>query len=248
MTHRLARFSISAKEGPLVKFMPLKLVRLEADEVLGIYGEGKDEMPLRALYLQPVAAASFRSHLSAVVQVSDMLRSAEASLSARSRGRGAQRPGYSGHNFGFCIDLAVRNTMKRLGVKSKRELDSWMASKGWVCHRRDHKRDHEEWHYNYFGRNQSKWVFDKDRKTSSGLERMLTHKYGRWWHRMSNEDAQRGLTRLGMYDGDVDGALGPISKESIRAFQRAWLIKESGSLSVMTRRTLAYVTSDRIVD
>jgi len=247
MTHQLARFSISAMEDPAVKFMPIRLSVLGKEEVVGIYGKNKDEMPDRARYLQPSAAISFRAHLGDKVQVSDMLRTAESSLSARRRGRGAQRPGYSGHNFGFSIDLAVSATMRRRKLASKKELDLWMASKGWWCHRRDHERDHEEWHYNFFGRDAGKWVRDGDRKTSAGLERMIASKYERWWQKMTEKDAQRALTRLGMYDGDIDGSIGPISREAVRSFQRAWLVGETGSLNLMTKRTLAFVSSDRIL-
>jgi hypothetical protein len=248
VTHKLARFSISAKEDPLVRFMPLRLAVMKSDEVIGIYGKNKNIMPARALYLHPDAAKSYREHLSEHVQISDMLRSAESSLNARRRGRGAQRPGYSGHNFGLSIDLAVSKTIKRMGLKNKRALDGFMNERGWYCHRRDHKREFEEWHYNFFGDEHDKYVRKTDRKTSAGIERKMTEVYGRWWHKMSATDAQRGLTRLGMYDGDLDGIFGPLSKEATRVFQRAWLLKnKDGKLDTMIKRTLAFVTADRVL-
>lgn len=247
MSHRLARFQIAAHESGAVLFMPLHLVVFDEEEVAGIYGPKKNVMPARSRYLSPPAATSYAEELAGVV-VSDMFRSGEASLRARRTRKGAQRPAYSGHNYGVSIDLAVSRTMKNLKLKSKRQLDEWMAERGWYCHRRDHLRKHEEWHYNFFGAEYSRWVKPNDSRTSAGLERMITHRHGRWWHKMSKTSAQRCLQRLGMYDGDLDGQFGPLSQEATAVFQRAWILgrKATGRLDVMTCRTLAYVTADRI--
>ncbi len=228
-------------------FMPLPLRQLGVDEVIGIY---PDKLPARMRYLAPGAGASFIADLSEFVVVSDMLRSPESSLNARRKGRGGvQRPAYSGHNYGKSIDLDVRKTLASIGLRSKRQLDEWMEARGWYCHRRDHKRKSEEWHYNYFGSDFSTYVRDSDTRTSAGLERMLVAEFGKWWTKMSNEDAQRALTRLGMYDGDIDGKFGPISREATRVFQRGWIPGKpvTGRLNTMTKRTLAFVTADRVL-
>ncbi len=244
MTHRLARWQISAKEPPAQLFMPLRLCVVTG--VHGIYGARKSILPRRMRYLSALGAAQTFDDIRDSVVVSDMFRSPEASLRAKRERRGAQRPAYSGHNYGYSIDLAVAQTMRRLRLKSKRALDEFMVEYGWYCHRRDHRRDFEEWHYNYFGREFSQYVLPKDRRTSAGLERMITARHGKWWHRMAFKDAQRALARLGLYDGDIDGKFGPLSKEALRVFQRAWLIPTPhGTLNTMSKRTLAYVTADR---
>lgn len=227
--------------------MPLQLCVVTG--VHGIYGARKTILPRRMRYLSALGAAQTFTDIRDSVIVSDMFRSAEASLRAKRERRGAQRPAYSGHNYGYSIDLAVSQTMRKLQLNSKRALDEIMIEHGWYCHRRDHRRDFEEWHYNFMGIDHDRWVHPTDRRTSAGLERMITHNYGRWWHKMSATSAQRALQRLGMYDGDLDGRFGPLSKEALRVFQRAWLLdkKPTGRLNVMAKRTLAYVTADRAI-
>lgn len=226
--------------------MPLRLRPLDANEVLGIYGKNKRQLPTRMRYLHPDAAVAYAELHESGVQVSDMFRSAESSLRARRERRGAQRPAYSGHNYGFSIDLAVSATIKRMGMRTKRQLDEWLAERGWHCHRRDHRRKFEEWHFNYFGDEFDAFVRDKDRRTSAGLERKIQAYYGAWWKQMSATSVQRCLTRLGIYDGDLDGKIGDLTREAIRVFQRAWLLDVDGIAGPMTKRTLAYVTAERI--
>lgn len=245
MTHRLQRFQIDAKESKATLFLPLLL--REITRATGIYGPTKDQLPARMRYLAPGAALSFEAELADHVIVSDMLRSPESSLRARREKRGAQRPGYSGHNYGYSIDIAVAQTMKQLDLPAKRDLDEWMAKRGWHCHRRDHRCVSEEWHYNYFGTDVGRFVRASDKRTSAGLERKIVKNYGRWWTKMSPQDAQRALQRLGLYDGDLDGKFGPLSREAARVFQRAWGLPATGKLDLTMRRTLAFVSADRIL-
>jgi hypothetical protein len=247
MTHNAQRFYEAAYEAPIseTSYMPLNLKEIPAHLVHGIYGKKKNELPARMRYLASDAARSFIRHLSPCVVVSDMYRSAEASLRARKNRKGAQRPGYSGHNYGKSIDLDIGKSIKGIGLKNKKQLDEFMELSGWYCHRRDHKRDFESWHYNYFGLVVSAWVHPKDKKTSYGLERMIVDEYGHWWKRATVEDAQIRLTRLGMYDGDIDNKRGPLTSEAVRIFQRAWLLPVDKKLNQRTQRTLAFVTADK---
>src|SRR5215510_1039823 len=137
----------------------LQFVQLPFERVVGIY-EARGErrrMPDRLRQLAPDAARSYVADLADVVVVSDMLRTAESSLQAVREGRGAQPPSKSAHNFGFAIDLDISASLARLGqanlgfpvAPSKADLDAFMLAAGWYCHRRDHKRDHESWHFNF---------------------------------------------------------------------------------------------------
>ena len=247
MTHQTDRFSSSDTGSSSPHFMKLELMKLATEQVVGIYGKKENQLPDRMRYLHPASAKSFIADLSEHVQVSDMYRSAESSLRARKTRKGAQRPAFSGHNYGFSIDLDVSGTMKRLGIKKKRLLDEWMAERGWWCHRRDHRRKHEEWHYNFFGDEFELFVKPNDHRTSTGLERKIVKYYGRWWQKADNRAVQRMLTRLGMYDGDIDGKIGAISRQGIRAFQRAWIVghKPTGKADKRTVRTLAFVSADK---
>lgn len=225
----------------------LALRYLGPDEVRGTKSYNKrGVLPKRMRYLAPPAADSFLADLAACVVVSDMFRSAESSLWAIENRKGAKRPGTSGHNYGYSIDLNVRATMKLLGFRTKRELDEWMAARGWFCHRRDHRRGWEDWHYNFLGLEGGGYLRDSDRRTSWALERMLKAKFGRYW-RLGKKNMQRALAKLGLYGGAIDGKIGPLSRQAVKAFQRTWKLKVDGIPGTKTQRTLAYVTADKRV-
>lgn len=212
--------------------------------VRGIY-DGK--MPARALFLEPAAADSYKRDLLSWVVVSDMLRSAESSLNAVRRGRGAQAPGYSAHNYGFAIDLDVKATMERGEVKTKPALDAKLEALGWFCHRRDHVMDSECWHYNFLGVGYV--VSPRQRSTSGDVEALIVQRYGADMA-PGDSQCQAMLASLKMYSGAVDGIVGDLTREAVRVFQRAWASKrvaETGRLDAATRRTLAFVCATREV-
>lgn len=209
------------------------------------------KMPPRALFLVPEAAEAYEE-IAAVVQISDMYRSPESSLEAVQRGRGALPPGYSQHNYGYAIDLALAESMRNLGVAlglgraaTKRELDEWMAAHGWYCLRRDHKMKSEAWHYNYLGDG----VEITAKRTSYRLaEEQLAKLYADAWNADAAE-CQRMLAKLRFYHGAIDGQIGPQSRQAIAAFQRAWCIRgeQDGKLGPRTKRTLALVACERVI-
>lgn len=211
------------------------------DTVLGIYGPDKNRMPERARYLHPDAAKVF--HVAGFV-VSDIFRSAEASLAAVKAGRGAQPPGYSAHNFGLAIDLDVRSTMK-LGnnLKTKADLDDVMEKDGWFCHRRDHKLDHESWHYTFLGVGAQ--VSPRFQTIVYHTEARIMEFYGQSLA-PNDLECQKLLQKIGLYGGALDGDIGPLSKAAVEVFRRGWGLYGKG-LDQKTRRTLAYVACERVV-
>ncbi len=221
--------------------MLLHLVPLAADYVAGIYTVGgkPGRMPDRMRYLHPEAAIDYAKIQSWAV-VSDMFRSPESSLEAVRAKRGAQPPGYSAHNYGLAIDLDIDASMKRLGVKTKRELDEACEAAGWFCHRRDHTMGFESWHMNNLGVGAK----PQGERTSDEIEARIQALYGASL-KLKPREAQSALKRLRFYSGAVDGDIGPLSREAIRAFQRAWGVHENGMLDVKTQRTLAYVSADK---
>jgi hypothetical protein len=220
--------------------MRLTLSKLALGAVHGIYGREGNRLPERMRYLEPAAAKSFLE-LEGVV-VSDMLRSPESSLAARRRSRGAQPPGWSGHNYGLSIDLSVTKTLRNRG-ENKTELDAYMLERGWYCHRLDHKRKREEWHYNH---GIGPYVKDRDRYNSAALERRIQADFADAWD-FPSQVLQSYLQDLKLYLGEIDGIVGPLSKEAVRAFQRAWLLRVDGIAGRRTRRTLALVTAGRVL-
>ena len=232
--------------------LKLNLTALPASMVKGSYTVGgqPNQMPERTRWLHPLAAESYLLHLASVATVSDVLRSAESSLAAVQAGRGALPPAYSGHNYGLCIDLDIAKTMKATGCKTKAELDAWMEGKGWYCHRRDHAMESEAWHYNYLrlfeqlGLVKPLVISPKVKSTAGYLEQLVIAVYGQYL-KPSDAECQALLIKLHLYSGKVDGALGPLSVEAIKAFQRAWVLKVTGALDDRTRRTLAFVACER---
>lgn len=60
-----------------------------------------------------------------------------------------------------------------------------------------------------------------------------------------NLTESKRLAELKLYGGAVDGDHGPLTKQAVKAFQRAWLLGVDGRAGAMTQRTLAYVTAVR---
>jgi len=211
---------------------------------LGIYtvqGVPHKSMPPRMRFLHPDAAAAF-TKIAPWVVVSDMFRSPESSLQAVREGRGARSPGYSAHNYGLAIDVDIPLSMKNLGVKTKQAFDGEMAQHGFYCHRRDHVIAFEAWHFNYLGVNAAV----AGALTSDEVEAKIVTLYGKFL-RPDEHTCQRMLAKLKLYDGEIDGLIGPRSREAIRAFERTWGLNVDGVLDAKTRRTLAYVTCERRV-
>src|SRR5688500_12568851 len=95
-------------------------------------------VPKRMRFLHPEAAESLvglEGDTGGFVY-SDIYRSAESSLAARRIKRGVQRPGYSGHNYGFSVDLDIEEIMRTKKILY-RDIIHLMQKRGWYCHRRD---------------------------------------------------------------------------------------------------------------
>lgn len=236
--------SVSKEEKMPALILPLKLIRLDHTQIAGIYGTGGDKFASRMAFLYPSAAESFlkllAEHGSNIV-LSDMFRSSTASLNRKyPTGRlpklGVARPAHSAHNYGFAIDIAVDRTMDALGC-SKATLDALMESYGWYCHRMDHKRGSEDWHYNFLGSNPG--ILPKENRTSGAVERHIAVRYGQAWD-LQPHQIQACLKAVGLYDGDLDGKLGPLSITAVKAFQRTWKLSADGKVGPLTGRMLWY--------
>ena len=226
--------------------MKLKLTALP-HTIRGIYGAAKNELPERMRYLHPDAAASYLALEAGPhrLHVSDMWRSAEASMQARHEKRGVKPPGHSGHNYGLCIDVAVERVLEQEHWR-KAQLDDFMKEHGWFCHRKDHERGDEWWHFSFFGKQSDKYLAASENtgSTAAGLEQKILDTYGSSFT-LSGVDAQGALQTLKLYAGAIDGQLGPLTAQAVRAFQRTWELPTTGELDASTQRLLAFMTCSR---
>lgn len=234
--------------------MQLYLSEFAVDEVLGIYGENKDRLADRMRYLHPIAATSFRTMNSEkLIRCSDMLRTPEGSLKNRQANNGkGLRPGWSGHNYGFSIDIDVSWNIKNHGFKNKIDLDLWMQSHGWYCHNiLGETRSYESWHYNYFGEDAEYYLSFRDDKKSSTWSRCVAQKiddyYGHWWETADMFLVQRCLKTLNLYKGPVNGEVDAATTSAIKEFQSKWDLEADGKAGPMTKRTLLLVSSEVVL-
>lgn len=209
--------------------------------------------PTRARFLFPEAAQSLcgLEAASGGLVYTDIFRSADASLAACHSKRGCQRPAFSAHNFGLAFDLEIPSTLRKLNLNYS-DLTELLKRFGWFCHRRD--RDPtamESWHFNFLGDNEEEYLglATKDHATWSWpVEKRIQELYSDEF-KLSAVQMQTELLSLHLYSGEIDGLMGPLTTQAIKAFQRAWQIEEwpigPGGI---TQRTLAYVTSSTVIE
>lgn len=250
--------------------MRLELSQLPHNMVRPDPEYGSDTFSKGNRRLAPTAARAYLTDLHpAGVTVTDMWRSARGSMRAVAKGRGAKRPGYSGHNYGLSIDIGVTTTMKNMGLRTKRELDGWMASRGWVCWRKDHKRDIEEWHYDY---GTLSYVDRDERNNANAVERLI-----RFYHadqfkiptvkavqaalkkasliylsnaadvKNEHDRARAAAIALSLDPGPVDGIAGKRTESALRAFQTSVGFTPTGRCGPPTQRVLSFVTAEIVL-
>lgn len=225
--------------------MLLLLLRRMPVTVLGVYGAEGTPLPKRMRLLHPRASYAFEDANRAAnggLVCSDMYRSAESSLEAVQTGRGAQPPGYSGHNYGYSIDLAIDKVLNATRMTYETLL-RFMEGFGWYCYRRDGQRGREDWHFNYLGDHageivprlvQGRW--------EQGAEGIIQVTYGPQF-KLDPVGVQTCLQRLKLYRGELDGELGPLTRQAAGAFGRAWAVQATDFTNVRFQRTLAFVAA-----
>lgn len=225
----------------------LSLNLVSVPNVLGIYGKSKNEFPARMSRLHFDAASAFAAIEKALGQrlrVSDMFRTAEQSLQAMQEKSGVMPPGFSLHNYGIAIDVDI-DSMLAATKLDKPSFDKLMREHGWYCHRKDNKRGMEDWHYNHLGADAATFLkaSEKSTNTSAAGDARILALYGDQLT-LDPKEVQECLLHLKLYSGEVDGLIGPRTRQSIMAFQRAWRLQPSGQVDARTERTLAYVSAD----
>jgi peptidoglycan hydrolase-like protein with peptidoglycan-binding domain len=199
----------------------------------------KGVLPTRMKYIHPSALAGLRAITldnQFKVAISDMFRSPMASLEARQRKTGVQRPGYSAHNYGIAIDVDVDQTLTLMSMTYSDFL-AWMSQSGWTCHRSDQKRGSEDWHFNLLGMGATPPT------GAAGPQRWIVNTYGK---ELTGDErwAQQCLHSLKLYEGEIDGDFGNLSRAALLAFQRMYKIPEDCVLDELTCRSLAIATAE----
>jgi len=177
----------------------------------------------------------------------DLWRSAEVSLAARAEKQGVQLPAYSPHNYGFAVDVAVDETLRKRNW-SYTQLLGVLEGYGWYCHRRDGAPGKSEsWHFNFLRPGGKPYLGNVDPKKATtwhlGVEARIQESYGAQLC-LDTPGVQYALKKLRMYVGEVDGVVGPITRQGIAAFQRAWGLKATGVADEKTQRTLAFLACE----
>lgn len=235
----------------------LDLVQLPIDAVRGSYtvkGYGPGKMPFRSLFVHPSLAGqpgtAQRMRFLELLEdatFSDLFRTPESSLEAIASGRGALPPGTSTHGFGLAGDIDIDKTMRAIKAKTKLDLDLWMANKGLVCQRLDHRITSLKGESHHFHDIGGERATPRETSTAAAAQRRITALYGYAWATVDPAVAQAQLARLSLYRGDLDGKIGPISKSAIRIFRRGYGLGDSDRLDAKTFRTLVYVAAGRNV-
>jgi hypothetical protein len=219
-------------------------------KIRGIYGVSKNVFPDRAAYMHPDAAAALMALEQATpLRYSDILRGADESLKACKSGRGAQPPGYSGHNFGLSVDIDVESILKERKW-SYEKLVVFMAKYGFYPYRQDHSRGPEDWHFNFLGDQATATAILKRTAArhlwQTAAEEIIRHYYPAITP-LGAVGIQTCLKKLGLYSGDIDGDLGPLSSTAIDLFNRTWDISPRAT-GERFQRTLAFVAAELVME
>lgn len=196
-------------------------------------------VPKRMLYMHPEAAHALmlvEEDTGGLVHT-DIFRSAVSSRDAyrskvTSSGQHITQPvSYSGHGYGFCDDLDVPRTLKKLGTDYG-GLTVIMAARGFFCHRRDgNPTASESWHFNYLG------------EDADALLELTTADHTTWARPVEALIQKYYGADLRPNDEQAAIMLSVAHATDVKDFQRKWDLVVDGILGPKTRRVLAYVTA-----
>lgn len=145
----------------------------------------------------------------------------------RARGKYEKLPGYSGHNFGFSMDLHTNRIFAQFRCTQKsyslRTLRSDLSQFGWT------HIEQKMWHFDYLaGRASINEVIDQD--------------FGDHWAEMlSSATVEELLVELGYQKGNESLSMSD-TKSSLEKFQGDFGLKVTGKMDSHTRRVLLVAT------
>jgi hypothetical protein len=172
----------------------------------------------------------------------DLWRSAELSLFARQEKRGVQPPGFSAHNYGLAIDVDVDGTIKLRGWTYE-ELLRVLRKHGFYPHNQAARYgSFESWHFNAL-LDEAPRLLAAHPAPGAAVEQLMRERFGVGWT-LDARGTQERLRRVGLYRGELDGDIGPRSKQAVAAFCRAWLLPSYSWNDETLQRTLAFVSAE----
>ncbi len=212
----------------------------------GVHGPNRDALHLRSLFLAPDAAKAFAAleRDSGGLVYGEIFMSAEATLAAKDAGHETYEPSFSPHNYGLAFDLAVDRTLARTGRDYARLLE-FLESFGWHCYRRDGQRGEQDHHFTFLGKHAGGVLGSVDPRNpktwARAAEHAIQHRYSAQM-RLTPEQQQAAMEKLGLYHGTVDGVWGALSRQARLLFERQWLLT---GLETSFQRVLAFVSAER---
>lgn len=159
----------------------------------------------------------------------------------------AEAPGYSAHGYGLAIDIDIDATMALRNWNYKQLMEAF-ASCGWFCHRRDGQGyGTASQHFNFLLPSPSLYLALTEAHLQSSWSKAVEDKindmYGASFV-MTARTVQAALTKLGYYDGTVDGNFDLHGVAAVQKFQSEWCLAEDGVAGAKTQRVLSFVTAD----
>ncbi len=171
---------------------------------------------------------------------------ATSSLLARRRRVGAHLPGYDPHGYGLALTLDGEAILEQTKI-SYEDLLYLMKRRGWYCYRKDGKqKETGAFEFFFLGDTADEYVklatFDP-LSWDKPIEQKIHDRYFKDFA-LSPAQVQSALLKMGYFHGTVDGDFEGYTREAIMAFQRAWMLPESGTPNLSLQRTIAFVTAE----
>jgi hypothetical protein len=205
------------------------------------------DIPRRMTWMNPFSYDNLLSMTDEVrVVISDLYRSPASSAEAYARKTGVAKPGYSGHNYGISVDFDI-DQMLKINHMTYDQLCRFLEQYNcWQFQGRKptsekYKRGKEDWHFNIIPENYSN--LKGSAMASTWIENNIKFD-------SSITGIQQMLKSLKFYQGAIDGLSGPLMREAIKKFKKAWLPSTfwtTSDLDALTIRTINIVSCE-VVD
>jgi len=204
--------------------------------VRGVYRTHDGMLPRRMRLIHPSAYDDLK-HLQEATKYqlvySDMFRTFKASMLARKRKPGLVAfPGYSGHNFGISIDLAIEPCLEALSeMHDLVPPEPALSDLRWVLRR-----------YNWTPIRSEPWHFNHSEGLSHALP-WINETYGAHFN-LTTWEIEAALFELGYNTYPIDGILDGKDTQEIRRFQRESGLQPDGIAGRKTQRLLSCLCAE----
>ena len=163
------------------------------------------------------------------VSFNDMYRSIQEQIVLRKKYPGrAARAGFSGHNYGLCVDIHVNGMFASFRCMQKKyslmKLRQDLVKFGFT------HIESEAWHFQFL-------------QGRASVSEAVQQDYSQNWRRaLTVADVQGMLSTTGYYKMKVDGIYGPGTRAAVLSFQGVCGLQVDGNVGPMTTRCLLLAT------